>query len=171
MSSRRRKWRTQMIDLVSLQTRQRLVAMRAALSDSGLGPTSPTPFTPTTQPQFSPTPVGSHSLGVARPGSRFYLRPYAARGLDGTWAASVFLPMYCRMRQLHGNDFPAIVRSLAARTGADPELGRRIALSTAVLMRAEGIEIPMPVQPTFPRPPNAESIRQPWLRALLTGWI
>lgn len=97
------------------------------------------------------------------------------------WAASCFLPRFRYARQVYGNDYEAIASSIAreeapwcpfpARSGAAAEYERRIQLAVAVLLNADGIPVRYPPAPPTPRPPDADSILQPWLRALLTGWV
>lgn len=98
------------------------------------------------------------------------------------WAIACFKPTYHRLRQVHGSDFESVVDDLLLReapgcslgvptTGAEHELRRRVQLAVAALMNSEGIVVRYPSQAMFPRPARTQQISQPWLRALLTGWI
>lgn len=98
------------------------------------------------------------------------------------WATACFLPTYRKLRAVHGDDFESIYDDLVQKelptcslmgvsTGAEYELLRRVALATAVLMNSEGVPVRYPPDPVTPRPARADHITQPWLRAMLTGWV
>lgn len=98
------------------------------------------------------------------------------------WAVACFKPAYHQLRLRHGNNYQAIVDDLMVRelptcafdrpsTGAERELRRRIALAVAVLLNSEGVPVRYPPEAVFPRPARANRISQPWMRALLTGWV
>jgi hypothetical protein len=98
------------------------------------------------------------------------------------WATHCFYPTYQRLRAVYGDDFYAIYDDLIQKelptcslkgvaTGAEHELLRRVALATALLMNREGVPVRYPPDAITPRPARADHITQPWLRALLTGWI
>lgn len=101
--------------------------------------------------------------------------------LGTRWAVVCFKPAYHRYRMMHGNDHDAIVDDIifaevpgsaaTPRTAAESELRRRVALSTAVLMNKEGTPVRYPPRAVYPRPPYANQIHQPWLRALLAGHL
>lgn len=101
--------------------------------------------------------------------------------VTGRWAASCFLPRFRHLRRIYGNDATALASAIAreeapdcpfpTQTGAASEYERRVALAVAVLLNGEGIPVAYPPPPPTPRPPNADAIRQPWMRALLTGWV
>lgn len=96
------------------------------------------------------------------------------------WATSCFVPRYRYLRNVYGDDAEILSSALAreeapwcsfpARSGAAAEYERRIQLAVAVLLNAEGIPVRYPPPPPTPRPRDADSIAQPWMRALLTGW-
>lgn len=97
------------------------------------------------------------------------------------WANECFVPTYRRLRAQYGPD-PAMLSSAIARdqapdcafpttTGAGAEYERRIQLAVAVLLNREGYPTTYPPSPPTPRPRQADTIRDPWLRALLTGWV
>lgn len=96
------------------------------------------------------------------------------------WATSCFLPRFRYLRNVYGSDYERLASALAreeapwcafpARSGAAAEYERRIKLAVAVLLNAEGSPVPYPPPPPTPRPRDADAIRQPWMRALLTGW-
>lgn len=96
------------------------------------------------------------------------------------WAIVCFMAAYNRMRHLYGNDLDAVTRAIVqaevpgcadSPTNPAQEFRRRVRLATAVLMRSEGLDVPLPAAPPRARPADADSIRQPWLRALLAGWV
>lgn len=97
------------------------------------------------------------------------------------WAIGCFMPRYYDLRRAYGPDAQAIVHEILVHetpqchliplTAAEQELHRRIALAVAVLLRRDGFAVDLPPMPSSPRPPRANRIRQPWLRALLTGWV
>lgn len=98
------------------------------------------------------------------------------------WAIGCFKPMYHRLREIHGDDYEAIVDDIVQKeipacniggptTGAEQELYRRLRLATATLMNMEGVAVRYPKAAPFPRPKRAQQISQPWMRALLTGWV
>lgn len=96
------------------------------------------------------------------------------------WATSCFLPRYRYLRNVYGTDYERLASAIAreeapwcpfpARSGAAAEYQRRVELAVAVLLNAEGVPVPYPPAPPTPRPRDADSIQQPWMRALLTGW-
>ena len=96
------------------------------------------------------------------------------------WATSCFLPRFRYLRNVYGDDYERLASALAreeapwcafpARSGAAAEYARRIKLAVAVLLNADGIPVRYPPAPPTPRPGDADSIQQPWMRALLTGW-
>jgi hypothetical protein len=96
------------------------------------------------------------------------------------WATSCFLPRFRYLRNVYGDDYERLASALAreeapwcsfpARSGAAAEYQRRVQLAVAVLLNAEGTPVRYPRPPLTPRPANADSIQQPWMRALLTGW-
>lgn len=100
--------------------------------------------------------------------------------ITGRWASSCFLPRYQYLRRLYGADWQALASAIAREeapgcsmppiTGAGVEYLRRVQLAVAVLLNAEGYNVPYPPPPVTPRPPGADQILQPWMRALLTGW-
>lgn len=175
---------------MSPEVRRTILAARAEMRDM-IVVSGQTPVLP----QHAPSQIGTSMLsqGPYRPwGSTFLRRASCPRPLSidcstititGRWAAACFLPSYVRQRKIHGPDFEAVVCGITyaeplpckpqpiAPTQASIELGNRIRLATAILMRQEGIPVPMPKIPTYPRPHGADRIRQPWMRALLTGWI
>jgi hypothetical protein len=91
------------------------------------------------------------------------------------------MPRYYELRARYGADYEGIVHDLMLHetphchlepvTGAEIELQRRVELAVAVLLRLDGVDVPFPPNPAYPRPLRANRIRQPWLRALLTGWL
>lgn len=122
-----------------------------------------------------PLKASSGSLpSPLREGLRLRLRP--------RWALYGFLPAYRRARAKFGADPDAIVEEILFRTapnccvgepstGAEEELKRRVALAVAALLNSEGVPVEYPPRPPYPRPQLAQQITQPWLRALLTGWV
>lgn len=181
-----------MVDVMSPDVRRKLLNARAAMRDGNMVVVSGQVPVPQ---QYVPSPIGRSTLskGSYRPwGSTFLRRTTCPRPLSvdcskltitGRWAAACFLPSYVRQRKIHGDDFEAVVRGITyseplpckpqsvGPTPAAVELSRRIRLSTAVLMRQEGVVVAMPQAPAYSRPAGADRIRQPWMRALLTGWI
>ena len=96
------------------------------------------------------------------------------------WAIACFKPAYHRLRNYYGNNVEGLIEALMAyesncgdapMRGAQHELHRRIVLAVAVLMNREGVPVTYPPTAQFPRPSQADAITQPWLRALLTGWL
>jgi hypothetical protein len=99
------------------------------------------------------------------------------------WAVACFKPTYHQLRRYYGDDAQTIVEKLVEAEvpqcrdgqqpmrGAEHELHRRVALAVAILMSLEGIPVQYPSEARFPRPLQAQAISQPWLRALLTGWV
>lgn len=97
------------------------------------------------------------------------------------WAIACFKPRYHKLRYQYGTNYEAVVDNLLMqevphcalqpKRGAEHELRRRVKLAVAVLMNREGIPVRYPRAARFPRPEQAASISQPWLRALLTGWF
>lgn len=98
------------------------------------------------------------------------------------WAIACFKPTYHRLRAIHGDNYEAIVDDLITteapgcsfgvpQTGAEHEFYRRIYLAVALLMNHEGVPVRYPPDSHSPRPQKADHISQPWLRALLTGWV
>jgi hypothetical protein len=86
---------------------------------------------------------------------------------------------YNRMRLMYGADLDAISRAIVeleapgcwnSSTNPAQEFRYRVRLATAVLLRMEGVNVPLPPPPSGPRPSQASN-DQPWLRALLTGWV
>lgn len=104
-----------------------------------------------------------------------------ALNVTPSWAIGCFMPRYYELRRIYGADAQAITQEMIVQetpqchivpvTAAEQELQRRIALAVAILLRRDGFAVDLPALPTTPRPPEASRIRQPWLRALLTGWI
>jgi hypothetical protein len=100
--------------------------------------------------------------------------------ISARWATSCFMPRYRYLRNVYGDDPEVLSSALAreeapwcsfpARSGASAEYGRRIQLAVAVLLNADGVPVRYPPAPPTPRPRNADSVAQPWMRALLTGW-
>jgi hypothetical protein len=92
------------------------------------------------------------------------------------WSTTCFLPRYRYLRNVYGADASALASAIAreeapdcpfpAQSGAAAEYMRRIQLAVAVLLNADGLA-PAPGS----RPAEAATIQQPWMRALLTGWI
>jgi len=90
------------------------------------------------------------------------------------------MPRYRYLRRVYGDDSDALASALSreeapwctfpARSGAAAEYERRIQLAVAVLLNTEGVPVSYPGPPLTPRPRHADSIAQPWMRALLTGW-
>jgi len=95
------------------------------------------------------------------------------------WAIVCFMWAYNLARERSGDNLGAVTASIlhdtgpcaTANTEAASELRRRVRLAASVLMRGEGVEVPLPTPPNATRPPDAERYRQPWLRALMTGWV
>jgi len=96
------------------------------------------------------------------------------------WAIVCFMPDYNRLREHYGDDLDAIVGALldvnakackTAQTEAAEEFRQRVRLAVSVLMRSEGVDIPLAPRTTSSRPPNADDFAQPWMRALMTGWV
>lgn len=98
------------------------------------------------------------------------------------WANFCFMPSYQQERLRFGTDFVGLAVAVARRnapwcpippqTEEAQEYMRRIALAVAVLSNASGgPQAPYPDPPPGPRPPIADTIAQPWVRALMTGWI
>lgn len=96
------------------------------------------------------------------------------------WATSCFLPRFRYLRNVYGDDYERLASALAreeapwcsfpARSGAAAEYQRRVQLAVAVLLNSEGLPVRYPPPPLTPRPGDADTIQQPWMRALLTGW-
>ena len=93
------------------------------------------------------------------------------------WAVACFSATYNRMRYVYGPNLDAISNAIVeaevpgcgnSNTSAAQEFRRRIYLATAVLLRSEGVDVPMPPAP--PGAPRGNTWDQPWLRALLSGW-
>ena len=101
--------------------------------------------------------------------------------LTTRWAVGCFMPRFYALRERHGFDYRGIVNDLLLQetphcrmlpsTSAERELQRRVSLAVAILLNREGASVPIPSMPPIPRPVRATPVRQPWLRALLTGWI
>lgn len=120
---------------------------------------------------------------VQRPGCEMPLSVDCTQlQISPQWAIACFKPTYHRLRAMHGDDYHAILDDLiwqeipactigGPATGAEYELYRRLQLAVAALMNTEGIPVRYPPLARFPRPPRAQQISQPWLRALLTGWV
>jgi len=95
------------------------------------------------------------------------------------WAIVCFMWAYNLARERAANNLGGVTASIlrdtgpcgAANTEAASELRRRVRLAAAVLMRGEGVDVPLPQPPNATRPPDADRYRQPWLRALMTGWV
>lgn len=97
------------------------------------------------------------------------------------WAVVCFKPAYHRMRRRYGHNLEAISNALVAEqapmcrfgedaSGIEIEFLRRVKMAVAILLNQEGFVVRYPEAPHYPRPARADRIRQPWLRALLTGW-
>lgn len=95
------------------------------------------------------------------------------------WALGCFLPAYQAARTRSRNDPQAIVKDitnvLLSRWVSGPhpslaavELERRVRLAVAVLLRQDGYDVPMPVEPGYPSP--STQMHPAWIRALMTGW-
>lgn len=101
--------------------------------------------------------------------------------ITARWASSCFLPRYQYLRAQYGVDWEALASAVAreeapdcpfpATTGAAAEYARRVRLAVAALLNAEGYTVPYPPPPVTPRPLDANQILQPWMRALMTGWL
>jgi hypothetical protein len=101
--------------------------------------------------------------------------------ISAQWAIACFKPTYHRLRSMYGFNYEAIVNaivqqlvpqcSMPPQRGAELELHRRISLAVAALMNREGVPVQYPSTARYPRPQQAATITQPWLRALLTGWF
>jgi len=107
--------------------------------------------------------------------------PIRDGGLDVTreWALGCFLPAYQAARTRDRNDPQALVKditnvllsrwvSVPKPTLAGQELERRVRLAVAVLLRQDGYDVTMPVEPGYPSP--ALQMHPAWIRALMTGW-
>lgn len=91
------------------------------------------------------------------------------------------MPRFYELKAVYGPDLHGIVNDLLLQetphchleplTAAERELRRRVHLAVAILFTQEGYAVQLPPMPPTPRPLRADSIQQPWLRALLTGWI
>jgi hypothetical protein len=184
----RKTWPPGFAEAMSPEVKRRFLAARTAWRDN------PESMIVVSGQVHAPTPVGiTNQGGLYTPGTHKFLRRMTcprpvsmdclALTVTGQWAVACFYPSYLRQRRIHGNDYRAVVRGIVVNepipcspqpvgpTRAVLELGRRIALATAVLMRAEGVPVALPNIPTYRRPQAADRIRQPWMRALLTGWI
>lgn len=98
--------------------------------------------------------------------------------LTAQWGIACFKPMYHVLRVTHGPEPEVIVEEMMryvgcrdAQTAAVAELRRRLGLAVAILINSEGIPVRYPPPAVYPKPAQAEQFRQPWLRALLTGWM
>lgn len=109
------------------------------------------------------------------------LRECSELNITRRWAIVCFMGAYNRMRNHFGDDYQKIVDEImrseakgcaTAGTQAAVQLRYRISLAVAVLMRSEGVNVPMPQSPPGSRPEGLERTeRQPYMRALLTGWV
>ena len=117
-------------------------------------------------------------------GESFVESPLTGRGVVVTprWAIRCYMPCYYRERTRWGDDYDGvygdIVHSLVPqasigkpKNGPEHELLRRIDLATCVLFNQDGIPRRHPPVAPFPRPRAASDYSQPWLRALVTGWV
>lgn len=102
--------------------------------------------------------------------------------LSPRWAVACFKPRYHELRLMYRDDLQTIVDDMLALeaphcnvgkadTGAEHELRRRVTLAVATLMNGEGVPVRYPPKAMFPRPFRASEIHQPWMRALLTGYL
>ena len=101
--------------------------------------------------------------------------------VDGAWAIHCFWPAYAEARMIWGfssvnvaiETMLALVpgAAIVATNGAEAELRRRIETAVAVLLNDDGIPTQYPKQSMTPRPPRADAIAVPWIRALVTGWV
>ena len=101
--------------------------------------------------------------------------------MTARWATSCFMPRFHYLRTIYGDDAVALASAIAReeapdcpfppQSGAAAEYERRVKLAVAVLLNAHGVPVPYPAGLRTPRPPGASSVRQPWMRALLTGWV
>lgn len=98
------------------------------------------------------------------------------------WATFCFMPTYQQERLRFGTDVVGLATAVARRgapwcpippqTEAGEEYVRRVAFAVAILSNASGgPQAPYPDPPPGPRPALADTIAQPWVRALMTGWI
>lgn len=96
------------------------------------------------------------------------------------WVVACFLPAYAEARMKY-DDVDMVVDAIYSNlsycldpatppTPAALELARRIHLAAALLLRSEGIDARMPMIPAHPPSRSYMPGRQPWIRALLTGW-
>jgi len=91
------------------------------------------------------------------------------------------MPRYYELRSAYGPDYHGIVNDIVLQetpqchleplTAAEREFQRRVSLAVAVLLMRDGVAVQLPPMPHTPRPIQADRIKQPWLRALLTGWL
>lgn len=95
------------------------------------------------------------------------------------WTLGCFLPAYWGARNRGRNDPQAIVAditdvllrrwlSVARPSVVAQELERRVRLAVAILLRQDGYNVAMPVEPGYPSP--SVQMHPAWIRALRTGW-
>jgi len=120
------------------------------------------------RPEGCPSPLGNNCTRLA---------------ITPRWGATCFMPRYHSARARYGNDYESVASAIAREeapncpipsiSGAAAEYLYRIQLAVAVLMNSEGQPVPYPKPPAGlgPRPAEADEINQPYLRALLTGYV
>jgi hypothetical protein len=100
--------------------------------------------------------------------------------ITAQWAMACFIPRYHALQRVYGTDYERLASAIAREeapdcpfpptTGAAYEYQRRIHLAVAILLNMQGQAVPLPDPSVSPRPPTANLIALPWMRALLTGW-
>lgn len=172
MRARRMHWPPTLLMLTDLESKRRFLALRSELRRR--------------LPRHNPTPLYPHKRGQhGRPRQfRLNCQPPLYGGMltvTRSWAVGCFLPAYVRAREIVGDDQDEIVDWIVdillpihgnmAPTHASVELVRRIQLATAILLRSDGVDAAMPLEPIRGQSqPLPTSWGPPWIRALLSGW-